>query len=1334
MDAALDTLRARASSDSEVEAALEICLSALTAGGATTNYLLNQGLAELLHDLLVRRSGGGGEGAGKLEKVAQRLVQELYSSEDHSTGAVLSPSDGGSLLEQRQVMSSSAPTLKFLPYQINKSNRKTLIKQALGRKRQRPKRGQGPLVAGMTGSGTAYGSLPQLHPPSPGRLPTIDSATNSRERRTVDNADKHSVASRQSEQQQQQQQQQQQHVWGVPGAVSPTAAAAHSPEVDPSLDRFYADDALGAPLAPPHAAGTVQHSVSYLDDNFGESSSYGDARGGDDPTLPVRLWRGGVELGARSRLILDIYRNEGTKQPTLLSAHTPMLTVDVCDLSTGRTYLIPLSEAQLGQASLLPDILRMHEAPPAVQVSHIERLVGYLGLRFGGGPASPKVGGVGSQNWDESTIQGDSVGGAASSDDDSVLVKQWANLEDQTLSVWRRRMAEQRLREEQKAASGVPKINPDHSTPDERLRAAIQRHRLETQKSIEKSRPKSPTAKVFVATDNKRTDIVVDLQASLMNIEPIKVAPDVVDAMLALFRSLDPLNFGFVATAQFKLVLTLSGSVLAPKEVRAIINQYGIKHPDGLTATNGAGEPADGVSVEDQDQEDAELEEKGAETEVLSSPQAGPSENASAPQSSSASKRKANDTSMTKKSREKTSYIIRRDEKLQEKKEEDDQHGVSPQAIAATVAAARLRPRKEREDAWPIDYERFCLSGRLVRLHGMDKNVPPVAPWAEKLKKNKIEAPADELTWGAHVRHFQQRRMIAVTWLMKRGLRAQRHFVNKALIFQQLKVTAIRAGAFAFIREKVHKALRHEDKKRNARTFLAERQHRVKRHRNLHAETFRLLKKLVQKQIANNRATNFEASNQNRCWMRQYHVKQAQKWLAAKAAVQKRRYIEKTQSYQWLRALGKMATITRKKMDREQVLIETMGRRAVVQSARRHTAFEENLMNASKATSQWYDQYTAADWLHNRARFTLTHLENQAGAFAYLKRLGDGGVRFIFRGQLAQQWLAEAGHNAIKHNQAQYDARAYLKKIKDGAAGVVGGQDGSFQWLTAFVERSHKHLRKCERAKASLAQSVLLARKHSTFMGRAKMELQQMVEEARVNAEMAAVAKANSKRLSELTTLIKEEDKKKAAERKSMPPLVALKLEMEEAFQIFDLDGSGEIDRLEFRHLLRGGALFKLARDEIDDVYTQIDKDRSGAVDFEEFWAWCQFEFSKTPNRKIKVPMILSAKERAERRLLVEVRSKSAGAVRGSGIPPDSSTKPGSPLTIERSPTKERLRQEKKRFLDEDDEEEDDGGSISASIAELEGNSAVESPVEAEAEAGGSVGTSKAGEIHGEIQ
>ena len=1250
LDRALAALRAHPAAQSEILAALQACLSTLSAAGsaaarATTNYLLNEGLAELLHDLVLRHEGGG-----PVQKIVRLLLQELHLSDDQGEDIISPPSHGAPLLNQRRL---------------------TMVKQGLGRKRPRPKSGQraGPLVAGMTGSGGAYSSFPLLHQSSPARLPIIESATGGARRGGDDGGDLRPVGSRHSQQ-------------PCPAALDsagPSIASLHSSEVDPALDRSNNvgfEDALEGSTAPPHAAGTLQHSVSYLDDCYVEGSFYGYPNGTDDPTLPVRLWRGGIELGARSRLILDIYRNEGTRKPTLLSAHVPMITVHVCDLTTGQTYLVALSESQLGQASLLPDVLRMHQAPPDVQVSHIERLVEFLGLRLRGGGGAGRKAPATPRNWDESTILGDSIEGAASSNK-SVVVKQWDNLEDQTLNTWRRRMAEQRAREEREAAKGVPKLNAGHNTPDERLRTAIQRQRLEMQKSIEKSRPKSPTAKVFVAVDNKRTDIVVDFQASLLNIEPIKVAPDIVDTMLALCRSLDPLDFGFVATAQFKLVLTLTGSVLTPKEVRAIIEQYGIKHPDGVTSASGSWKPEDGMLADTSTPKEHEEPEGGEEAQLE--------------EGTDAKVRAGSAEGMQSLQDDPTFQETGgHEEQMRKKRERDDQHGVSPQAIAATVAAARLRSRTEREAAWPLDYERFCLSGRLVRLHGMDKNVPPVAPWAEKLKKNKIEAPAEELTWGAHVRRFQQRRMIAVTWLLKRGLRAQRHFINTSLVFQQLKVTAIRAGAFVFIRDKAHKALRHEDKKRNARSFLAERRHRVKRHRNLHAETFRLLKKLVQKQIANNRANNFEASNQNRCWMRQYHTRQAHKWLAAKAAVQKRRYIEKTQAYQWLRALGKMATISRQKIDREQVLIETMGRRALVQSARRHTAFQRNLVEAAKATDLWYDQYAASEWLYERALFTLTHLENQAGAFAYLKRLGDGGVRFIFRGQLAQQWLTEAGYSAIKHNQAQYDARAYLKRIQDGAAGVVGGQDAAFQWLVNFVERSFKHLRKCGKAKASLNQSVLMARKHKVFMGRAKMELQQMVEETRVNAEMAALGKQNPQRLSKLVEKVKAADKRKAAERKSLPPLGALKLEMQEAFDIFDLDASGEIDRVEFAHLLRGGALFKLKRDEIDDVYTQIDKDRSGAVDFEEFWAWCQYEFSKTPQRKVKVSMIMPAKERAMRLLLLEHRQKD-----------DASRSPLSPtawldsgVAIERSPTKERLRQEKKRFLDADEDDLSDASSV----------------------------------------
>ena len=148
---------------------------------------------------------------------------------------------------------------------------------------------------------------------------------------------------------------------------------------------------------------------------------------------------------------------------------------------------------------------------------------------------------------------------------------------------------------------------------------------------------------------------------------------------------------------------------------------------------------------------------------------------------------------------------------------------------------------------------------------------------------------------------------------------------------------------------------------------------------------------------------------------------------------------------------------------------------------------------------------------------------------------------------------------------------------------------------------------------------------------------------------------------------------------------ITLLRKIAEALKAIDRDGSGEIDRLEFAHLLRGGALFKLARDEIDDVYTQIDKDRSGAVDFEEFWAWCQYEFRKTPGRKIKISMILSAKERAMRRLLLEERSRKS-------LENDSGpAQPKKAADGNKSPSKELLRQEKKRFLDDDDDDGDDG-------------------------------------------
>lgn len=161
--------------------------------------------------------------------------------------------------------------------------------------------------------------------------------------------------------------------------------------------------------------------------------------------------------------------------------------------------------------------------------------------------------------------------------------------------------------------------------------------------------------------------------------------------MLSLFRSLDQCGFGYVRSDQVQLVLQLVGSPLTRKEAKALLLRFRVPVPSWR----------------------------------LSSAQAHGEDDAS--------EAKQGDMS-----------VLPRDE-LQ------DEYNVSHQALDAAIEASRLRGR-EREAAWPIDYERFCLSGRLVKLSDSERRHPPVAAWANKLKKNKLETPAKEITWKAHVR------------------------------------------------------------------------------------------------------------------------------------------------------------------------------------------------------------------------------------------------------------------------------------------------------------------------------------------------------------------------------------------------------------------------------------------------------------------------------------------------------------------------------------------------------------------------------------------------------
>ena len=60
------------------------------------------------------------------------------------------------------------------------------------------------------------------------------------------------------------------------------------------------------------------------------------------------------------------------------------------------------------------------------------------------------------------------------------------------------------------------------------------------------------------------------------------------------------------------------------------------------------------------------------------------------------------------------------------------------------------------------------------------------------------------------------------------------------------------------------------------------------------------------------------------------------------------------------------------------------------------------------------------------------------------------------------------------------------------------------------------------------------------------------------------------------------------------------KQEIKEAFELFDTDGSGTIDAKELNVAMRALG-FEMTEEQIDHMIADVDKDGSGAIDFDEF-------------------------------------------------------------------------------------------------------------------------------------
>ncbi|KAL7432454.1 hypothetical protein ACHAXM_003096 [Skeletonema potamos] len=96
---------------------------------------------------------------------------------------------------------------------------------------------------------------------------------------------------------------------------------------------------------------------------------------------------------------------------------------------------------------------------------------------------------------------------------------------------------------------------------------------------------------------------------------------------------------------------------------------------------------------------------------------------------------------------------------------------------------------------------------------------------------------------------------------------------------------------------------------------------------------------------------------------------------------------------------------------------------------------------------------------------------------------------------------------------------------------------------------------------------------------------------------------------------------KKPIAKKKQGPLELTddqKVEIREAFDLFDTDGSGTIDTKELKVAMRALG-FDVSRDELRKLVAQVDKDGSGVIDFKEF---LQMMTSKMADRDSREEMI----------------------------------------------------------------------------------------------------------------
>ena len=202
------------------------------------------------------------------------------------------------------------------------------------------------------------------------------------------------------------------------------------------------------------------------------------------------------------------------------------------------------------------------------------------------------------------------------------------------------------------------------------------------------------------------------------------------------------------------------------------------------------------------------------------------------------------------------------------------------------------------------------------------------------------------------------------------------------------------------------------------------------------------------------------------------------------------------------------------------------------------------------------------------------------------------------------------GHLSLANDDSSVDA--VMKQVDDDESGEIQFEELQ-EWhknqSTSFFSRLKTQFGRKDKLR-EYAQEILIVKWTQQILNGdilAPSEGNELPESSKI----APMGQEPHKRAQDLLNSYLKTKEGKAEMKKMEKELKHVQYGLQQAFESFDLDQSGDIDSLEFRRLLVTELQLDLSEEEFLNVLHQVDADGSGSIEFQEFKDW--FETYQPP-------------------------------------------------------------------------------------------------------------------------